>query len=127
MALTKTVSTIASNVTVAANTLGAASTGVDLSGAVDFGIGYKMTFNASATLGATIELYADPEGADVDFTVGTYDDPTDAADVAVDAGHQAMGFIPLSRSAKYVKAKVRNLDTGQSITGIYLYATVQEP
>jgi hypothetical protein len=127
MALTKTISTIQSNVTVAANTLGAASTGVDLSGAVDFGIGYKMTFNGSATLGAVIELYADPEGAAVDFTVGAYDDPADAGDVAVDAGHQARGFVPLNRSAKYVKAKVRNLDTGQSITGIYLYATVQAP
>ena len=40
----------------------------------------------------------------------------DSGDVDVDAGHQVQGFVQMQRAAKFVKAKVRNLDTGQSIT-----------
>ncbi len=127
MALSKTVTTVLSNVTAAAGSNSSASSGIDLSTAVDFGIGFKMTFNASATAGATIELYADPTGSNSDFTIGTYDDPADAGDVAVDAGHQVQGFIPLNRAAKYTKARVKNLDGSYSITGIYLYSIVQAP
>lgn len=127
MALGKTPTLILDNVTIAANTASAASTGVDLGDAVDFGIGYQMTFNASATKGARIDLYADPAGASVSFTVGTYADPCDSGDVQVDAGHQVQGFVQLQRAARYVKAKVVNLDTGQSITGCSLWAQVQKP
>lgn len=127
MALSKTISTILSNGTAAASGNSAASSYVDLSTAVDFGIGYKMTFHGSASLGAIIELYADPTGGTADFTIGTYADPCDAGDVAVDAGHAVEGFIPLNRAAKYTKARVHNNDTGQSITAIYLYAHVQTP
>lgn len=127
MALSKTPTLILDNVTIAANSASAASTGVDLNDAVDFGIGYQMTFNASATKGARIDLFADPAGASVSFTVGTYADACDAGDVQVDAGHQVQGFIQLQRAARYVKAKVVNLDTGQSITGCSLWAIVQKP
>ncbi|ALK06158.1 hypothetical protein SAMN02910340_02104 [Methanosarcina thermophila] len=127
MALNKTATQILSGATVAANSSSSASTGVDLSQAVDFGIGYQMTFHASATKGARVELFADPEGASVSFTVGTYADPCDSGDVDVDAGHQVQGFVQMQRAAKFVKAKVRNLDTGQSITGASLWAIVQTP
>ena len=127
MALSKTVTPILNSATMAANSSSSASTGVDLSQAVDFGIGYQMTFNASATKGARIDLYADPEGASISFTIGTYADPCDSGDVAVDAGHQVQGFVQMQRAAKYVRAKVTNLDTGQSITGCSLWAIVQTP
>jgi hypothetical protein len=127
MALSKTVTQILNGATVAANSSSSASTGVDLSEAVDFGIGYQMTFNGSATKGARIDLFADPEGASVSFTVGSYADACDSGDVAVDAGHQVQGFVQMQRAAKYVRAKVVNLDTGQSITGCSLWAQVQKP
>lgn len=127
MALSKTIATILSNGSAAASGSSAASSGINLDTAVDFGIGYKMTFHGSATAGATIELYADPTGATLDFTIGTYADPCDAGDVAVDAGRAVEGFIPLNRAAKYTKARVKNLDTAQSITAIYLYSHIQNP
>lgn len=127
MALSKTPTLILDNVTIAANTPSAASTGVDLGDAVDFGIGYQMTINALATKGARIDLFADPAGASVSFTVGTYADACDSGDVQVDAGHQVQGFVQLQRAARYVKAKVVNLDTGQSITACSLWAQVQKP
>jgi hypothetical protein len=127
MALGKTPTLILNAVTVAANSASSESTGVDLGAAVDFGIGYQMTFNASATKGARIDLYADPAGASVSFTVGGYADPCDSGDVQVDAGHQVQGFVQLQRAARFVKAKVVNLDTGQSITACSLWAQVQAP
>lgn len=127
MALNKEVTQIMNNVTVAANTISDPSTGVDLSAAVDFGIGYQMSFSGSATKGARIELFADPKGASISFNVGSYADACDSGDVAVDAGHQVQGFVQLQRAAKYVRARVRNLDPGQSITGVSLWAQVQKP
>ena len=127
MALSKTPIIILDNVTVAANSASNPSTGVDLNDAVDFGIGYQMSFNVSATKGARIDLYADPAGASVSFTVGTYANPCDSGDIRVNAGRQVQGFFQMQRAARYVRAKVVNLDTGQSITGCSLWAIVQKP
>jgi len=127
MALSKTPTQILNNVTIAANGTSSESTGVDLNDAVDFGIGYQMTFNASATKGARIDLYADPSGASQSFTIGSYADPCDSGDVQVDAGHQVQGFIQMQRAARYVKCKVVNLDTSYSITGCSLWSIVQKP
>lgn len=127
MALSKTPTQIISNITVSANTASAASTGVDLNNAIDFGIGYQMTFNASATKGARIDLYADPTGASISFTVGSNAAPCDSGDVKLKAGGQVQGFIQMQRAARYVKAKIVNLDTGQSITAASLWSHVQTP
>lgn len=124
MALTKNPQTLISNVTIASGSSNTSSGSVDLSGAIDFAIGYTMTFNSSATGGARIELYADPTSANPSFTVGTYDDPFDTADIERDNGHTVSGMVIMNRSAKYVKAKVVN-SSGQSLTGVSIYATVQ--
>jgi hypothetical protein len=126
MALDKTTTLILDSVTVAANTYSAASSYVDLSTAVDFCVGYTMTFGSGATLGARIDLFADPTGATPDFTIGTYDDPVDSGDIAADASHTVKGTIQLNRSPKYVKARVHNLDSS-SITLCSLYSTPQTP
>lgn len=126
MALDKTATNILNAVTVAATSYSSASTGVDLSDAVDFAIGYQMTFAAGATLGARIDLFGDPLGATLDFTIGTYADAVDSADVAADAGHTVQGIVQLNRSPKYVKAKVYNLDS-VSITACSLWSIPQTP
>lgn len=126
MALNKTATNILNAVTVAATSYSSASSGIDLSDAVDFAIGYKMTFGAGATLGARIDLFGDPEGNTLDFTVGSYADAVDSADIAADAGHTVQGVVQLNRSPKYVKAKVYNLDS-VSITACSLWAIPQTP
>lgn len=126
MTLSKTPTLIISNQTVAASGV-SDSTGVDLSQTVDFGIGYQLTFNGSATLGARIDLFADPTGASVTFTIGAHADPCDAGDIALDAGSQVQGFFQMQRAAKYIKARIVNLDTAQSITAASLWSIVQQP
>jgi hypothetical protein len=127
MALSKESTIILNGAAIAANSASPESTGVDLNDAVDFGIGYQMTFHTSATKGARIDLYADPAGASQSFTIGTYADPCDSGDVQVDAGHQVQGFIQMQRAPKFVRAKVVNLDSSQSLTNCSLWAIVQKP
>jgi hypothetical protein len=126
MALGKTATNVLNAVTVSATANSTASSGIDLSSAVDFALGYQMTFNAAATLGARIDLFGDPAGATLDFTIGTYADAVDSADITPDAGHQVQGVVQLNRSAKYVKARVYNLDS-VSITACSLWAIPQTP
>lgn len=127
MALGKTITQVITSQTIAASSSYTQATGTDLSSAVDFGVGYTLTFNAAATLGARIDVFADPAGASASFTVGAYDDAADSADVAVDAGHTVSGFVQMMRSAKFVKVRIVNLDTGQSITGASAWVQVQAP
>ncbi len=126
MALNKTPIKILDAVTVSAASYSAASSYVDLSDAVDFAVGYQITFAAGATLGARIDLFADPAGATADFTIGSYDDAVDSGDIAADAGHTVKGVVQLNRSSKYVKIKVYNLDS-VAITACYAWAIPQRP
>ena len=125
MALTKTPTTLVNNQTIAANSTYSSTVVIDLSGAIDFYIGYSMSFNASSIAGAKIELFADPTGANASYTISAYDDAVDSYDIAVDAGHTAKGGAPFNRSAKYATVKVTNLSTTQSITACYVYGIVQ--
>lgn len=129
MALSKSGTKIIDAVTVAATSYSSESTGVDLSNAVDFAIGYTMTFNASASLGARIDVFADPTAASSSFTIGSYDNPLDSADIvptSTQKGHVVSGVVQMNRSAKYVKVKVYNLD-GYSITSCSVWSIPQTP
>lgn len=127
MALSKESILILNGAAIAANSESPDSTGVDLSNAVDFGIGYQMTFSGQATKGARIDLYADPAGASISFTIGSYANPCDSGDVQINAGKTVQGFIQMQRAAKFVRAKVVNLDPGLSISGCSLWAQIQKP
>lgn len=125
MALAKTPTTLLSNVTVSAAGTQTSTSSLDLSSAISLAIGFTMTFNASATSGARIEVFADPTGANTSFSVGSYDDLIDSWDIPVDAGHTVNGAVQLNHSAKYVKVRLKNLDAGYTITAAYLYGIVQ--
>lgn len=125
MAISKTPTTLVSNQTIVASGSYSSTVLIDLSGAIDFFIGYSMAFNASSVAGARIELFADPTGANASYTIGAYDDAMDSYDIAVDAGHTAKGGAQFNRSAKYVTVKVTNLSSSQSITACYVYGIVQ--
>lgn len=127
MALSKESTIILNGAAIAGNSVSPESTGVDLSQAVDFGIGYKMAFAGTATNGARIVLYADPAGGSISFTIGAYDNPCDAEDIRVNAGKTVQGFAQMQRAPKFVRARVVNLDSSQSITNCSLWAIVQKP
>jgi hypothetical protein len=86
-----------------------------------------MTFHASCTAGARIELYADPQDASASFSIGTYDTHIDSEDIARSAGHTVNGSVQMNWAAKYVKVRIVNLDTVYSITGASATVTVQTP
>ena len=86
-----------------------------------------MTFNASATYGARVELYADPQDASASFSIGTYDTPIDSEDIAVSKGNTVSGNVQMNWAAKYVKVRLVNVDTGYSITAASAWVTVQTP
>lgn len=124
MAITKSATKIIDNQSAAASG-SVDSSGIDLSNAIDFAIGFEMTFNASATEGARIELYGDPEGAAASFTIGSNQEATDEYDIAVSAGNTVSGVIQMTKSMKYAKARVVNEDGSQSITAISVWAQIQ--
>ena len=129
MALTKTVTAFSniSGATIAAGGSLVSDDSIDLSKAIDFGIGVKATFNSSATQSITVELLADPRSIDPSFPTSDYFTPVDAGDVDLYPAHIGQAFFPFNRSAKYVKIRIKNNDTSYSVTGVYAYATVQTP
>lgn len=124
MALSKTVTTMISNQTIPANGSIVSTNSIDLSAAIDFEIGSIMKFNSSSNAGARVELYSDPSGANVNFSVGVNDEPLDAFDVSLKAGYTKSKSEQMKRCSKYAKVKVVNLGN-QSITGVYIRAIIQ--
>ena len=125
MALTKTSTQVVTSQTITSSSSYTDTTGTDLTTAISCAVGYTMTFNASATAGATIEIYADPDSASQTFTVGTYHDPTDSFEIPVDAGNAVEGMVQINCAPKYIKVRIVNNDTGQSITLANAYVVVQ--
>ena len=126
MVFNKTPIKIIDNVTVTASGY-ATSSGIDLGAAYDFCIGYQLTFNAAATLGAEIRAYADPTGNTQDFTINTYNNYYDLGTINVNAGNTVEGVLILQRSPRYIKIRVYNLDTNQTITACNLWSQIQAP
>ncbi len=121
MGLTKTVTAILSNKTAAASTATLLSdcTAIDTSQATNAcAIEVLLTFHASATLGATLKVYGSYDGTNWDT------DPFATGSIGKVSGarSKSFSFIP---GPKYVRAQIQNLDTGQSITAITIYAHLQ--
>jgi hypothetical protein len=130
MAISKTAVKVIDNQTVAFSNKVDQATGTDLSSAINLKVGYTLTFNGSATAGARIDLFADPADASANFTIGAYDNALDSEDIlltATNKGHQVSGNIQMNWAAKYVKARLVNLDPAQSITGASVWLTPQVP
>lgn len=124
MALDKIPTTMISNVTIVAGGNYISPSSLELSGAISLEVSFKGTFNASTNGGAKVEMFSDPTSANSSFTVGTYDEPLDAMDVAVSAGNTKSKPAQFKCSSKYVKFKVTNLGN-QILTGVYVYALPQ--
>lgn len=122
MGLTKTVGTaILAGKTAAASgsTLVTDCTTVDTSQSTNaLGITVLLTFNAGASLGATLNMYGSYDGTNWDT------DPFATGSIGKVSGarSKSFSFIP---GPKYVRAQIQNLDTGQSITAITIYAHLQ--
>lgn len=122
MGLGKTYTKVLDNKTAAASSSTALAdcTAEDLSAALQCAIEVDMTFNASATQGATIKVFASGDGTNFD----TVEYATQS--VSVSAGSSIQVTFPINPAVKYFKVQVTNLDTSYSITGISVWTIVQE-
>jgi len=131
MALVKTSTLIFDAITVSGNSYSDESASVvDLTDAVDFAVGYRLTFDAASTsAGVSIYMYSDPSASDAEYDAGTYDIPADKCDIdgsGTNRGHTVASTYRMDHSGKYVKFKVRNHDA-VSITNMSVWAIVQKP
>lgn len=125
MSILKPSDLILNNVTVATNNYQETPNGVDLSQAIDLGIGYELTFNAASTAGARIEMYADKSGLLQNFTIGNNSSTIETWNIPVSANQTVDGVLQAPHFPKYAKFRVVNLDTGQTITACSLWAQKQ--
>ena len=121
MALGKTVSgALLNNTTAAASSSTANSTTITTTDYIGLAVTLKLTFNAAATLGAILKAYGSDDDATYDSAVKPYWQEA----IAYVSGAQVVHF-DFPSGPKYVQFVLTNLDTGQSITAIYVYATPQ--
>ena len=95
-------------------------TSEDLSTALQCAIEVDMTFDASATAGATVKVFASGDGTNFD----TVEYATQSVDVS--AGNAIQVTFPINPAAKYIRVQVTNLDTTYDITAISVWSIVQE-
>lgn len=122
MGIGKTYTKILDNKTAAASgstTLGDCTV-EDLSTALQCAIEVDMTFNASATAGATVKVFASGDGTNFD----TVEYATQSVDVS--AGNAIQVTFPINPAAKYIRVQVTNLDETYNITAISVWSIVQE-
>jgi len=122
MGLGKTVTKVLDNKTANASsstTLGDC-TAEDLSAALQCAIETVMTFDADATAGATIKVFASSDGTNFD----TVEYATQS--VSVSAGNTVGVTFPINPAVKYFRVQVTNLDTSKSLTAISVWTIVQE-
>lgn len=120
MVLGISVATILSNKTAAASssTNIADCTAIDGGAMVALGIEVLLTFNGAATLGATVKVHSSSDGTN--YTTA----PIQTYSIAYSSATVRHAFIVLP-GHKYYKVVVTNLDTGQTITAIYVYSEPQ--
>ena len=121
MALSKTVTTIVTNQTVAAEeeTSLANCTELDLDAAVQVEVEVLVTYNATATAGATARVWMAAATGDY----GT--SPGDECGIPFTAGSTVRYSFQTRASARYMKVTVANEDGSYSATGVTVKATVQ--
>ena len=124
MSLAKTVTKVVDAQTVAAssslslaNSTAIGPTSTDA--LINLAIECTVTYNASATLGCTVKLYASYDGTNYDT------DPYDQFDMPFTAGATKSQTFALNPAPKYLKVGVTNNDTGQSITAFSAWAHTQ--
>jgi hypothetical protein len=124
MSLTKTVTKVVDNQTVAesasldlANSTAIGPT--DTSTLINLAIECTVTYHASATAGCTVKLYASYDGTNYDS------DPYDQFDLPFTANTTKSQTFAVNPAPKYLKVGVTNLDTAQDITAFSAWAHTQ--
>ncbi len=125
MGLGKTYTKVLDNKTVAENASSdiADCTVEDLSAALQCAIEVDLTFHASATLGATVKVYASGDGTNFDSS--GYEYATQSVALKSGGGAVQVSF-PINPAAKYIKVVVTNLDAAQDLTAVSVWTVVQE-
>ncbi len=121
MTLSITPVTILDNKTIAAScsTVLDDCTAVPGAALTALGIEFVMTFDAAATAGATVKVFSSRNGTNF-TTRAIYE-----YDVPVTAGAEIRDSFVLLPGHSYYRVQIENLDSAQSITGIFVYSEPQ--
>lgn len=121
MTLSIAVATILDNKTVAASASSVLTDCTAVAGAtlVALGVEAVMTFHASATAGATIKVFSSRNGTNFTTT------PIQEYDVPVSANATVRHAFTVLPGHAYYRVQVTNLDAGQSITALSVFAEPQ--
>lgn len=124
MSLSKTVTKVVDNQTVAesasldlANSTAIGPTSTDT--LINLAIEITVAYNASATAGCTVKLFASYDGTNYDT------DPYDQFDMPFTANTTKSQTFAVNPAPKYLKVGVTNLDTAQDITAFSAWAHTQ--
>lgn len=125
MALSKTVTKVVDNQTVAeaasldlANSTAIGPTDTDT--VINLAIECTVTYHASATAGCTVKLFASYDGTNYDS------DPYDQFDMPFTANTTKSQTFAVNPAPKYLKVGVTNLDAAQDITAFSAWAHTQD-
>lgn len=124
MSLTKTVTKVVDNQTIGeaselalSNSTAIGPTSTDT--LINLAIECTVTYNASATAGCTVKLYASYDGTNYDS------DPYDQFDMPFTANTTKSQTFAVNPAPKYLKVGVENLDTAEDITAFSAWAHTQ--
>lgn len=120
MAITKTVTQILNVASIAANTESAQGTALALTNEALLALAVRLTFHASATVGAELRVYSSPSGTNYDTI------PYHTEGITLTAGATVQKTIALTPAPANIKVSVKNLDTAQAITNATVDATQQK-
>ena len=122
MGLTKTVTTIYSAASLAANTESALAdcTVQDLSTTTQLALTIRCTYNASGTKAALVKVWTSSDNANYDTEVLT------SFENGFAAGATKQKTVYINPDAKYIKCTVLNQDTSYAITSVSVIATKQD-
>ena len=117
MATKKTVTVMGTSSSIAAS--GSYEAGpLDLSAGVGLAVTTKLTFNASATAGALMDVLSSVDNTNFDSI------PFNETEVTLTAGGTVIVSTAISSSIKYLKVKIKNQDSAQTITDVTVSAVV---
>lgn len=112
MAITKTVTQILTVTSLAGGAESAAGTSVNLVNDSLVALTVKLTYDAAATVGADLKVYAGPDGTSWDT------DAYHTESLPFVAGQVKQRTFTLTPAPAYIKTEVKNLDGTRAITTI---------
>lgn len=109
------------------------SNGYEVPEDIDFALGVKVTASTASIMYGVmvyavgrVEVYADPAGASVNFTIGTNSKPFFKRDMLSASGTRTVSAVfAIPHCPKFIKARFVPYNTSSGLSNLYIYAMDQ--